>query len=203
MSFLFIKGIIRSLFLDLNLIFVDETGFLLENNNFYIWRNSTEEIFRGPKKNVKQRTNLILAVSKSNIIYKKFTRQSVDSEMFIEFLSDIIKDLKEEERKKIIFIYDNAAYHISKDVIEFFKNKKIKGLTNCPYRSYFNMVELAFRYIKNIIYKNVYNNMDDLIKDVKKILESESLKKSLINLYKETLEKYKIFIQDNLDFNLN
>ena len=70
MSFLFIKGIIRSLFLDLNLIFVDETGFLLENNNFYIWRNSTEEIFRGPKKNVKQRTNLILAVSKSNIIYK-------------------------------------------------------------------------------------------------------------------------------------
>ena len=152
---------------------------------------------------MKQRTNLILAVSKSNIIYKKFTRQSVDSEMFIEFLSDIIKDLKEEERKKIIFIYDNAAYHISKDVIEFFKNKKIKGLTNCPYRSYFNMVELAFRYIKNIIYKNVYNNMDDLIKDVKKILESESLKKSLINLYKETLEKYKIFIQDNLDFNLN
>ena len=56
MSFLFIKGIIRSLFLNLNLIFVDETGFLLENNNYYTWRNSREEIFRDPKKNVKQRT---------------------------------------------------------------------------------------------------------------------------------------------------
>ena len=124
--------------------------------------------------------------------------------MFIEFLSDIIKDLKEEEeRKKIIIIYDNTTYHISKDVIEFFKNKKLKGLTNCPYRSYFNMIELVFRYVKNIIYKNVYNNMDDLVKHATKILESENLKKSLINLYKETLEKYKIFIQENSDFNLN
>lgn len=203
MSFVFIKGIIRSLFLNLNLIFVDETGFLLENNNFYTWRNSEDQIIKGPKTKVKDRTNLILAVSKNKVILKKFTKLSVDSKMFIEFLTDIIKDLDDEEKKKIIIIYDNATYHISKDVIEFFKNNKIKGLTNCPYRSYFNMIELVFRYVKNIIYKNVYNKMDDLIKDANKILESENLRKSLINLYKETLEKYKIFIQDNLDFNLN
>lgn len=35
MSFVFIKGLIRSIQLGLNIIFLDETGFMLENNNFY------------------------------------------------------------------------------------------------------------------------------------------------------------------------
>lgn len=38
LSHFFIKGIVRSLKLGLKLIFIDETGFQLENNNYYCWR---------------------------------------------------------------------------------------------------------------------------------------------------------------------
>ena len=59
------------------------------------------------------------------------------------------------------------------------------------------MIELVFRYIKNITYKNVYNKLVDLKKDVIKILESNQLEKSLNSLYKETLEQILLFIQNN------
>ena len=82
-------------------------------------------------------------------------------------------------------------------------NNKIKGLTICPYKSDFNMIELTFRYIKNIIYKNVYNNLNDLKKDVVTILGTKNLKESLNLLYGETLKNYMIFIRNNININLN
>jgi len=42
-----------------------------------------------------------------------------------------------------------------------------------------------------------------MIEDVIKILESKKLKMTLINLYKKTLQKYKIFIDKNIDYKLN
>ena len=203
MSFVFLRCIIRSLELKLNLLFVDETGFLLENNNYFSWRNPDEEIYKGPKTKTKERLNLILCVSNSKVITKKFTKNPVDSKVFIEFLNDLFKELSEEEKTKTIIVMDNATFHISRDVVNFFKNNKLKGLTICPYRSSFNMIELTFRYVKNIIYKNVYSNLNDLQEDVIKILESKKLKMTLINLYKETLQKYKIFIDKNIDYKLN
>ena len=203
MSFVFMRCIIRSLELKLNLLFIDETGFLLENNNYFSWRNPDEEVYKGPKTNVKERLNLILCVSNSKVIAKKFTKNPVDSKVFIEFLDDLVKELSEEEKRNTIIVMDNATFHISGDVVNFFKNNKLKGLTICPYRSSFNMIELTFRYVKNIIYKNVYSKLNDLQQDVIKILESRKLKMTLINLYKETLQKYKIFIDKNIDYNLN
>ena len=187
----------------MNFVFIDETGFLLENNNFYSWRSREEEIYLGAKIKSKERLNLILGVSKTKVIAKKFIKGSVDSEMFISFLKDILKVLSEEEKDNTMIIMDNATYHVSKEVINFFKNNRMKGLTICPYRSPFNMIELVFRYVKNIIYKNVYSNMLDLKNDVIKILESNHLKDTLINLYKETLQKYIIFINNNIDYNLD
>ena len=68
MGFVFIIGLIKSIQLCLNIIFVDETEFILENNNFYCWR----ENFMEDKKNLKQKLNLILGVDKSKNNYKIF-----------------------------------------------------------------------------------------------------------------------------------
>ena len=42
MIYLFLKGINRCLMLGLELVFIDETGFSLNNANLKVWRNSTE-----------------------------------------------------------------------------------------------------------------------------------------------------------------
>lgn len=197
MAFIFIRIFLKSLSLNLNIIFLDETGFLLENNNYFTWRQNNETICKGPKNKLKERLNLILAVSNQKIIRKAFYKNSIYTKFFIEFLKGIINPMTEEEIRKTIIIMDNATFHISNEVIQFFKKQKLKGLTICPYRSSFNMSELVFRYVKNIIYKNVYNKMEELKEDVINILNSENLQKSLVNLYKETLQQYLIFIQNH------
>ena len=203
MSFVFIRIFFRSLYLNLNFIFLDETGFLLENNNYYTWRNENECVIGGPKNKAKERLNLILASSKDKIIHQKFIKNSIDTKTFIEFLNELIEQINEDERKKIIIVMDNASFHVGHEVIDFFKEKKIKGLTISPYRSFFNMAEFIFRYLKNIIYKNVYNNMESLKKDVNRILKSENLKNSLKNLFRETLQQYVLFIQNHENFDLS
>lgn len=203
MSFVFIRIFFRCLYLNLNFIFLDETGFLLENNNYYTWRNENECVIGGPKNKVKERLNLILASSKDKIIHQKFLKKSIDTKTFIEFLNELIEQINEDERKKIIIAMDNASFHVGHEVIDFFKEKKIKGLTISPYRSFFNMAEFIFRYLKNIIYKNVYNNMENLKKDVNSILKSENLKNSLKNLFRETLQQYVLFIQKHENFDLS
>ena len=123
MSFIFIRGILRSLSLKLNLIFVDETGFLLENNNYHSWRVPKEEIHAGPKIKAKQRLNLILGVSNSEVICYKFLKESVTSKTFIEFLSDLLKNIKIDDKQQIIIIMDNTKFHLTKEVIKFFFNE--------------------------------------------------------------------------------
>lgn len=164
MSFIFIRIFIKSLLLDLKIIYVDETGFLLQNNNYYTWRCEDEQIINGPKNKSKERLDLILGVSNKNIIHKIFLKGSVNTKIFLDFLREMIKDLTDEEKKKIIIVMDNATYHVGYEVVQFFKEQKIKGLTICPYRSPFNMIELVFRFVKNIIYKNIYNTMEELKK---------------------------------------
>ena len=44
MSAIFIKIILRSIKMGLTFLFIDETGFQLQNNNYYQWRKSDETI---------------------------------------------------------------------------------------------------------------------------------------------------------------
>jgi transposase len=144
-----------------------------------------------------------LALSKEKIFHEKFIKGSVNSKIFIEFLDEMLAKFTEEEKKELIIIMDNARFHTTNEVVQFFREKKIKGLTICPYRSYLNMIELVFRFIKNYIYKNIYNKFIDLQNDIVKILRSPKLQKSLMNLYKETLGQILVFMQNNNQKNID
>ena len=49
MNFIFLKIICNCLNLGLNIIYVDEIGFSLNNTNLKMWRKKNEEIHDGPK----------------------------------------------------------------------------------------------------------------------------------------------------------
>ena len=196
MSFVFIKGLIRSIQFGLNIIFLDETGFMLENNNFYCWREKNVEFYGGSKKNLKKKLNLILGVDKSKIIAKYFSYENIDQNNFIEFITILSSNLGDERKKNSIIIMDNAAYHKTADVIKTFKKNKLKVLTIPPYKSSFNMTELTFRFLKNRTYKNLYNTIEEMKNEIINILEGDELEKALVKLYRETLDKYKYFINE-------
>ena len=202
MSFLFLKGISRALFLKLNLIYIDETGFILENNNFRTWRSSNDELIIGPEINKKKRLNLILASSKEKIVYSLFTEDNIDENAFLLFLNGIVEKL-DKDRSDSIFIMDNASFHKTEKIISYVIKNKLKVLTIVPYQSKFNMAELIFRFIKNRTYKIIFDSYTEMKSEIEKIFQSDKLKISLNNLFKETIVKYVKYEEDNKDIDLN
>ena len=137
--------------------------------------------------------NLILAVSKNNKVHYEFVKKNKVTNIFKNFMECMIKKLSEEEIKKYVFFFDNTRFHKTKELKNFYKNNKLKIITNVPYENSFDSVELYFRYIKNVIYKNIYNYIDDVIKEVINILNSYKFRRSLLLQYKEAIEKYIYF----------
>lgn len=64
---------------------------------------------------------------------------------------------------------DNLSSHKTKELIEFYSQNNINVVFNSPKMSAFNCVELTFRNIKNILYKNLYSSFEDLEKKVLRI----------------------------------
>ena len=196
MTNLFLKVIIRAIQLKYELIFIDETKIQLFNSNLYCWRKKGEIIFHGEKEIKKQ--NLILAVSPTGLIYSKINSDNTNSIKFKEFFEGLIKSMGEERKKNSIFIMDNLPSHLSSKMKKFYLENKINILTNTPYLSTFNMIELSFRTIKQKLYKRLYLNMEQVIKDIDKILKSQAFMNNLKEQYHETLLEYQSFIMKNL-----
>lgn len=102
-----------------------------------------------------------------------------------------------------IFIMDNLRVHLSKEIKELVKLYKIKIIYTVPYESSFNPIELSFRFIKNKIYRHIYSNIKELQDDVEKIINTKEFEVSLKKNFAETLEKYQIYINNNININLN
>ena len=199
--FFFIKAIIRSLRLGLNIIFVDESGFKTKNNHFYSWRNKNQEFYNLIEDNKK--TNLLIGVTKDKVVKYKLIEEETNSINFLQFMKELDDQMSLEEKTKTVIVMDNCSCHQTPSLFKFYDDNKLKILFNVPYKSTFNMVENVFRLIKNITYKKLYKNIIELKKDLKIIIEGDNVVKSLSKLYKETLVIYKNYIDSNNYINLN
>ena len=199
MSFIFIKIFLRAIQMKIIPIYIDETGFMIENNCYKRWRQKKEEFNIGPNTNKKKRTNLILAISSGKVILDKFVNGSINQKIFREFLKDLFEKIKSNKNQKYIIVMDNATIHKTKNIIRFCLKKKLKILTITPYYSKLNMIEYLFGFIKNKIYKKVYKNINELLNHVKAILNSDKINLIIQKLYKHTLQNYLDFINVNID----
>ena len=182
-------------------IFLDESKLELKNNHFRVWRKKEEIITFGINNNAKK--NLILAVSKNEIIFYQILDDNINSNIFIEILEKLNDKIERNDNKKIVLILDNCTTHKTDEVIKFLYEKNINTIFTPPYQSTFTAIELAFRAIKKIIYSKLYNEIGELIKDVENILTGESIKETLLLNFRETINQYISFLDLNNDFNLN
>jgi len=200
MSFIFIKIIIRAIKLKFNIIFVDESNFKLQNPNFKTWIKNDEFPNYGYKNNDK--INFLLAVSANKVINYKFTNQNTNTKVFKSFMLDTIDKISDEDKSNTLFIMDNHTSHISKEFLRLVK-KKIKILYNVPYESPFNCVELSFRHLKNITYKQIFPTIRSLIEEVERILDDKKFEETLYKNYIETIKKYVNYSKYYIDKDLN
>ena len=173
----------------------------MNNSHYRCWRKYNEHIYYG--NNNKAKINLILAISRNNILYYEFHGNNTNTSIFLNFMQKIAEKIKENTITKYVIILDNCTIHKSQELIELYKKEKLNILFLVPYASYFNSIELCFRALKQMIYSRLYESLDDLKKDIETFLASESIQKTIYLNFKETLEEYLYFFKNHQYENLN
>lgn len=200
-AFIFIKIIIKALLLKMNIIYLDETNVQLENNHLRVWRYNGEcPYFKSDKRG---RKNIIMAISSKKVIYYEINNGTNDSNSFLSFMEKLTEKMNEEEMKNSLIIMDNCSIHLTTKLREFYSNKKLKILTIVPYLSQFNAIEFFFNFIKQKLYKKVFNSFKNLIPFVEDIINNTNTEKILSKIYVKTINIYKEFINKNMSHDLN
>ena len=199
MSFFFIKLIIRVIKLGLYPIFIDESKFTLKNENFKTWVNQDDFYHYGTKKNDKK--NIILAVGTSKVFHYELTDLNTSGIVFKKFMIRLINKIN--DIQNYFLIMDNLSVHLTNEIKTLVNKFNLKLIYTVPYESTFNPIELAFRFIKNKIYRHSYFTMNDMKNDIETIIKSIEFENSLEKNWAETMEKYLIFINNNNNVNLN
>lgn len=200
-GYFFLKILLRSLSLGINPIFLDETGFYPDNKNFFTWRKQGQIIYHRLEN--KKKINLLMAVSNKKIYHYMITNENTNNKIFKTFIKELIDKMGDEEKQNNIIILDNLSCHLTSDLFDLYNKEKLKILFNIPYQSQWNMIELVFRLLKNIIYKKLYNNTKELKNDIIEIIESGKIEDSLPLLYNETIYHYLNFLNKYNNYNLN
>ena len=196
-----IKIISRCLMQNISIIYVDETSIMNINNNLRTWIIPGNDLFCNiePRK----RYNLVMGINEKGIIHYEIHSRNIDENIFLKFIENLKAEIIKKDIKYFALFMDNLSVHKSKNSIKYYFDNKINIIYNVPYLSRFNSIELAFRGIKNILYKQVYENMDILKKDIHTILNSEKFQKTIRYNFKETISQYKKYFEKYKNYNFN
>ena len=159
----FSKTVDEDIFLDSE--FIDETSFCIDDifNNGYSQKG--KEILKITKHSRnKERFTLLSSISKNTIRYQ-ILEGSVNSEIYLKFISDNKEDFKNRN-----IVQDNARIHHSKIVKNYCLENNIKMVYNPPYSPEFNPIELIFNKVKTeykkLDHKNIKNEITECLKKI-------------------------------------
>jgi transposase len=161
-----------------NIISIDESYFYYNETLNYGWSRKGEKcIIQKPFKRNKH--SLLMAISNKKIIKYYITPKSINKEIYLDFLKKINLENKS-------LLADNVAFHKSKEVLNYIKEKNSKMIFIPPYSPEFNPIEFVFSEIKRKIRKQQFNNVIDLLNYLQNNLDVPSGK--LDNYFKHSLK---------------
>jgi len=157
----FSKTVDEDIFLDSE--FIDETSFCIDDIFNYGYSQKGKEILKITKHSRnKERFTLLSSISKNTIRYQ-ILEGSVNSEIYLKFISDNKEDFKNRN-----IVQDNARIHHSKIVKNYCLENNIKMVYNPPYSPEFNPIELIFNKVKTeykkLDHKNIKNEITECLK---------------------------------------
>jgi transposase len=200
-TYLYIKVLTNAILQKLYVVFIDESGFKIQNNNFRNW------IKKGINLNVNSgergKVNLIMGISSDRVVHYELNRINTDRNVFLSFINNLYEKLNDEERNKLLLIIDNATFHRTEENIKNFISKKIRILYTSPYKSELNPIEYVFRHIKNYTYKKIFNNFEELEDFIKDIINFRINPNNLDLMIQTALKEFLYFNSKNNDKNLN
>jgi hypothetical protein len=102
-----------------------------------------------------KRVNLIVAATQSHIVHYKLLDDNVDSDRIIDFFTEFYTKLsqlnmyaEELAKGKIFCLMDNAKFHKSEKVLNYFRDNKMNIIFISPYCPESNFAQQVFGLIK-------------------------------------------------------
>ena len=133
---------------------------------------------------------MIMAVDENSIIHYKLINETINNNIFKDFLEEMILKVGKDNIKNYILIMDNAKSHISKKIKKYSINNKLKILTKIPYYSIFNGIEYVFFFIITKLYKFIIKNRKELKQKIECILKDKQIEQSIKKVYLSELKIY-------------
>jgi len=159
--------------------FIDETSFCIDDIINYGYSKKGKEILKITKHSRnKERLTLLSSISKDSVKCK-LIRGSVNSDIYLDFISSIKDSLKDRN-----LVQDNARIHHSKKVKEYAKNNNINMIYNPPYSPEFNPIELIFNKLKKEYRKLDHKNLEFDIEYCLRKLTSSDLNNCINHSFK-------------------
>ena len=142
----------------LNGIHVDESSFCIGDIKNYGYSKKGKRIENIKPARSRERYSLLLAISRNKIMNYKIYKNSITSNEYLSFLSELNNE------GNINVFQDNARIHHSVKVKNYCKSSNINQIFNPAYTPEFNPIENVFSCIKTAFRKL---NHDNIIKDIK------------------------------------
>uniref|UniRef100_A0A914WKA6 Tc1-like transposase DDE domain-containing protein n=1 Tax=Plectus sambesii TaxID=2011161 RepID=A0A914WKA6_9BILA len=129
------------------LIFLDETGINLHTSPYYgCLPRGVEAVIRRPA-NQGRNVSLLMAISANGVVAHKALRGSYNAVLFEEFLNENVERIKAVHERPIA-VMDNARFHHSENVKDFFERNNIECHYLPAYSPELNPIEECFSALK-------------------------------------------------------
>jgi transposase len=196
------------------IISIDETGINNVLNKLFGYSEKGHDI-NIPITNKKNKNNsIIIALTTSGIIHYDIHQDSINANLFNNFIVKVINKLKE---KNIIFLFDNVRFHKNNEVLNLIINNGHQYLFVPSYSPDLNPIENVNGILKQTIDKLILTditndnkikdniNDDNKIKLIEEIKEkrnekNKKLKEDRVKIKNENMIKMKLILKEkNID----
>jgi transposase len=172
------------------IISIDESNFNTKNNNRKGSTVKGNNIYIPVTQGRLTKLSLLMALTSNDVIHNIIINKSVNSNIFFNFIQEII--IKLGNIKGYIFLFDNVNFHKSIKIKELIESNGHSIIFSPPYSPNNNPIEYSFSLIK----KNYYNeiNMISYEKRNNIIIRKEIINKSINNFINNNKDNiYKLF----------
>lgn len=154
---------------EINLYYLDETGFCLIPTVPYGWQNIGEYLSIDSSRS--KRLNVLGIMNRKNHLETYVSTQSINSDVIVACIDAFFPQVD----IATVMVVDRASIHTSAAVFERLEEWKERGLTIFELPAYspeLNLIEILWRFIKyEWIPINAYSSWEALVSSVEKILK--------------------------------
>ena len=114
-------------------------------------------------------------------LFLEIKEENINEEIFLNFIKGLKAKLDEMVYLPYVIRTANHSSHKTPCLLKYYSENKINVLYNLPYLSVFNSFELAFLYIKGVLYKNLFSTIEELNSKSRKFIKRTKISKYFIN----------------------